>query len=211
VMGMGEPLANLDNLLSALAVAGDKNGLGIGARHVTISTVGLPSKMARLAEVGKQYSLAVSLHAPNDELRTRIVPTNDKTGLDAILSAADAFFAATGRQVTYEYVVLGGLNDQPEHAKQLAGLLAGRKAHVNLIPWNDVTGLPYRRPRDADLQGLIDTLRARGISVKVRKRKGSEIDAACGQLRREAEALRSQGSGVRDQESGNSGRTEQPS
>ncbi len=187
VMGMGEPLANLENLLEALAVAGDKNGLCIGARHITISTVGLPAKIKRLAESGKQYSLAVSLHAPNDELRTRIVPTNDKTGLDAVLAAADEFYAKTGRQVTYEYVVLGGLNDQPHHAKQLAGLLAGRKAHVNLIPWNDVEGLPYRRPQDADLQGLIDTLRASAVSVKVRKRKGSEIDAACGQLRRQVE------------------------
>ena len=187
VMGMGEPLANLDNLLDALAVAGDKNGLGIGARHVTISTVGLPAKIRRLAEAGKQYHLAVSLHAPNDELRTQIVPTNDKTGLDAILAAADEFFAKTGRQVTYEYVVLGGLNDRPEHARQLAGLLAGRKAHVNLIPWNDVDGLSFHRPRDADLQTLLDTLHRSGISVKVRKRKGSEIDAACGQLRRRVE------------------------
>src|SRR5579883_494877 len=188
VMGMGEPLANLDNLLEALAVAGDKNGLGIGARHVTISTVGLPAKIRRLAETGKQYHLAVSLHAPNDELRTRIVPTNDTIGLDAILAAADEFFAKTGRQVTYEYVVLGGLNDRPEHARQLAGLLTGRKAHVNLIPWNDVEGLPYRRPADTDLQTLIDTLRKAGVSVKVRKRKGAEIDAACGQLRRKVEA-----------------------
>lgn len=188
VMGMGEPLANLENLLEALAIAGDKNGLGIGARHVTISTVGLPAKIRKLAESGKQYHLAVSLHAPNDELRTRIVPTNDKTGLDAILASADVFFAETGRQVTYEYVVLGGLNDRPEHARQLAGLLAGRKAHVNLIPWNDVVGLPYRRPQDSDLQYLIDTLRKSGVSVKVRKRKGSEIDAACGQLRRTVES-----------------------
>jgi 23S rRNA (adenine2503-C2)-methyltransferase len=187
VMGMGEPLANLDNLISALAVAGDKQGLGIGARHITISTVGLPAKIRRLADLGKQYHLAVSLHAPNDALRTRIVPTNDKTGIPAILDAADYLFEKTGRQVTYEYVVLGGLNDGPDHAKELARLLAGRKAHVNLIPWNDVEGLPYRRPMDEDLIRFIDTLRRSGVSVKVRKRKGSEIDAACGQLRRRAE------------------------
>jgi len=188
VMGMGEPLANLDNLLSALAVAGDRSGLGIGARHVTISTVGLPAKIHRLADLGKQYHLAVSLHAPNDALRTRIVPTNDKTGIPAILEAADYFFEKTGRQVTFEYVVLGGLNDRRDHAQELARLLAGRKAHVNLIPWNDVEGLPYRRPADADLQAFIDTLRRHGVSVKVRKRKGSEIDAACGQLRRQLES-----------------------
>ena len=188
VMGMGEPLANLDNLLAALAVAGDKNGLGIGARHITISTVGLPAKIRRLAEIGKQYHLAVSLHAPNDALRSRIVPTNDKTGLPTILAAADEFFEKTGRQVTYEYVLLGGLNDRIEHARQLASLLAGRKAHVNLIPWNDVEGLPYRRPHDDDLARFTETLRRAGVSVKVRKRKGSEIDAACGQLRREVES-----------------------
>jgi len=188
VMGMGEPLANLDNLLAALAIAGDKNGLGIGARHVTVSTVGLPAKIEKLAESGKQYHLAVSLHAPNDALRTRIVPTNDKTGIAAILGAADAFYKKTGRQVTYEYVVLGGLNDRLEHARQLAGLLAGRKAHLNLIPWNNVEGLPYNRPHDDDLKRFIETLKRSGVSVKVRKRKGSEIDAACGQLRRQMEA-----------------------
>jgi 23S rRNA (adenine2503-C2)-methyltransferase len=186
VMGMGEPLANLDTLLDALAVAGDKHGLGIGARHVTISTVGLPAKIRRLADLGKQYHLAVSLHAPNDPLRTEIVPTNGKTGIPDILAAADYFFAKTGRQVTYEYVVLGRQNDQPEHARQLVGLLRGRKAHVNLIPWNEVSGLPFLRPDPADLTAFIDTLRRAGISVKVRKRKGADIDAACGQLRRQA-------------------------
>ena len=188
VMGMGEPLANLDNLLTALAVAGDPKGLGIGARHVTISTVGLPAKIRALAESGRQYHLAVSLHAPNDPLRTEIVPTNAKTGIHEILAAADEFFHKTGRQVTYEYVVLGRLNDQLIHARQLTTLLKGRKAHVNLIPWNEVDGLPYRRPDDRDLNEFIDHLRSQGISVKVRKRKGSEIDAACGQLRRSAEA-----------------------
>ena len=188
VMGMGEPLANLDNLLAALEIAGQKGSLGIGARHVTISTVGLPAKMRRLAEVDKQYNLAVSLHAPNDELRTRIVPTNTGTGIADILAAADHYFEVSGRRVTYEYVVLGRLNDQPPHARQLAGLLRGRRAHVNLIPWNDVPGLPFRSPHPDDLAGLLDTLRKAGVSVTVRQRRGAEIDAACGQLRRETVA-----------------------
>jgi 23S rRNA (adenine2503-C2)-methyltransferase len=197
VMGMGEPLANLDNLLDALAVAGDKNGLGIGARHITISTVGLPAKIRRLAEIGKQYHLAVSLHAANDAIRTRIVPTNDKTGIAEIMEASTYFYEKTGRQVTYEYVVMGGLNDRADHAKELARLLAGRKAHVNLIPWNDVEGLPYRRPNDVDLSRFIEIIHRSGISVKVRKRKGSEIDAACGQLRRKVEQ-ESKGTEVRE-------------
>ncbi len=187
VMGMGEPLANLDSLLEALAAAGARDGLGIGARHVTISTVGLPAKIRALADLGKQYHLAVSLHAPNDALRSQIVPTNVKTGLAAILDAADYFFNRTGRQVTFEYVLLRGLNDEPPHARELAELLRGRHAHVNLIPFNDVAGLPYRRPTDAALENFVAELRCRGISVKIRKRKGSEIDAACGQLRRRLE------------------------
>jgi 23S rRNA (adenine2503-C2)-methyltransferase len=189
VMGMGEPLANLDNLLEALAVAGDPKGLGIGARHITISTVGLPAKIRRLAELGKQYNLAVSLHAPTDQLRTQIVPTNDRVGLEPILEAADEFFTATGRQVTFEYVLLGGVNDREIDARGLAQLLSGKQAHVNLIPFNEVGGLPYRRPSEESLQAFVAALRQRGISVKVRKRKGSEIDAACGQLRRSALAL----------------------
>jgi len=186
VMGMGEPLANLDNLIAALDVATHKDGLGIGARHVTVSTVGLPQKMRRLAELGKQYHLAVSLHAPNDDLRTRIVPTNDKTGLADILAAADYFFEKNGRRVTFEYVLLRDLNDRPEDARELSGLLSGRCAHVNLIPFNDVHGLPYRRPSDEAVTTFMRRLRQDGLSVKVRKRKGSEIDAACGQLRRAA-------------------------
>jgi 23S rRNA (adenine2503-C2)-methyltransferase len=184
VMGMGEPLANLDALLEALAVATSPDGLGMSARHVTISTVGLPAKIRHLADLGKQYHLAVSLHAPNDELRTRIVPTNDKTGLAAILEAADYFYRTTKRQVTYEYVLLRDLNDRPEHAAELARLLRGRQAHVNLIPFNDVAGLPYRRLTQEALDDFLAVLRRAGISVKVRKRKGADIDAACGQLRR---------------------------
>ena len=184
VMGMGEPLANLDNLIEALEVATAKDGLGIGARHITISTVGLPTKIRRLADLGKQYHLAVSLHAPNDAIRNQIVPTNDKTGLEAILASADYFFQTTGRQVTFEYVLLGGINDDATHARDLARLLEGRRAHVNLIPFNDVPGLPYRRPSPEALTAFLAPLKQHGISVKVRKRKGAQIDAACGQLRR---------------------------
>jgi 23S rRNA (adenine2503-C2)-methyltransferase len=184
VMGMGEPLANLDHLLAALAVATAKEAFGIGARNVTISTVGLPAKIRRLADVGKQYHLAVSLHAPNDPLRSQIVPTNDKTGLSAILEAADYLFEKTGRQVTYEYVLLGGVNDARANAEELARLLRGRHAHVNLIPFTHVEGLPYQRPSEESLAEFVACLRRQGVSVKVRKRKGSEIDAACGQLRR---------------------------
>jgi len=188
VMGMGEPLANLEPLMEALEIAGAKEGLDIGARHITISTVGLPAKMRRLADLGKQYHLAVSLHAANDLLRSRIVPTNDKTGLAEILAAADYFLAETGRQVTFEYVLLRAINDNVEHARELVQLLKGRRqVHVNLIPFNDVAGLPYRRPTPEVLDAYVAMLRAEGISVKVRKRKGSAINAACGQLRRRVE------------------------
>jgi 23S rRNA (adenine2503-C2)-methyltransferase len=184
VMGMGEPLANLDNLLAALADATAPEGLGISARHIHISTVGLPAKIRQLADLRKQYHLAVSLHAPNDELRSRIVPTNDKVGLAAILDAADYFYQTTKRQVTYEYVLLRDVNDSVAHAAELAGLLRGRQAHVNLIPFNDVPGLPYRRPTSEAVTEFVTIVRRAGISVKVRKRKGADIEAACGQLRR---------------------------
>jgi 23S rRNA (adenine2503-C2)-methyltransferase len=184
VMGMGEPLANLEALVEALDVATAREGLGIGARHVTISTVGLPAKIRKLADLGKQYHLAVSLHAPNNALRNQIVPTNSKTGVPAILEAADYFFAKTGRQVTYEYVLLHDINDSPAHAEELARLLRGRRAHVNLIPFNPVEGLPYQSPAPEAVANFLGPLRRQGVSVKVRKRKGSTIDAACGQLRR---------------------------
>jgi 23S rRNA (adenine2503-C2)-methyltransferase len=186
VMGMGEPLANLDALLDALEVACSPKGLGLSARHIHISTVGLPAKIRQLADLGKQYHLAVSLHAPNDALRNQIVPTNDKIGLQAILEAADYFQATTRRQVTYEYVLLAGINDGPVQARELARLLRGRQAHVNLIPFNDVAGLPYRRLSQEALSEFVQTLQSARISVKVRKRKGADIDAACGQLRRAA-------------------------
>jgi 23S rRNA (adenine2503-C2)-methyltransferase len=185
VMGMGEPLANLDRLLPALRQASAPDGLGISARRITISTVGLPAAMDRLAETAPQYHLAVSLHAPDDGLRNRLVPVNRRTGLAAIVAAADRYFARSGRRLTYEYVLLGGVNDRVDHARRLGNLLRGRPALLNLIPLNPVAGLPYRTPtRDAVLR-FREGLEAAGLNVKIRQRKGDEINAACGQLRRE--------------------------
>ncbi len=183
VMGLGEPLANLGNLLPVLDRLGDKQTLNLGARRITISTVGLPAKIREVAHVPRNYHLAISLHAPNDELRNQIVPTNRKTGLTDILAAADEYFAVTGRRVTYEYILLDGVNDQLVHARELATLLRERCAHVNLIPMNPVQPLPYREtPRQrADI--FAAELTRLGINATIRKRKGEDIDAACGQLR----------------------------
>lgn len=183
IMGMGEPLANLENLLAALDVVCTRDGLNLGQRHVTISTVGLPARIRQLADAGKGYHLAVSLHAPNDELRNQLVPPNAKFGIDAVLEAADYFAQRTGRQVTYEYVLLRDVNDSPQHARTLSRRLATRNVHVNLIPYNPVEGLPYATPRSESVRQFAETLRRAGLSVKVRKTKGRKIDAACGQLR----------------------------
>lgn len=183
VMGIGEPLANLRNLVPALDSLNEKGGLGLGARRITISTVGLPDKIRDLARLGKQFNLAVSLHAPNDVVRDRLVPVNDRIGMAAILEAADEYFEITGRRVTYEYVLLSGVNDDPQHARQLANLLQSRIAHVNLIPMNGVTGLPFVEPSAPRTNEFVAVLESCGVPATVRKRKGADIDAACGQLR----------------------------
>ncbi len=184
VMGMGEPLANLKALLPALEEATSPEGLGVSARRITISTVGLPPGIDRLARNNVPYRLAVSLHAPNDTLRNQLVRVNAKIGINAILAAAGRYFAATGRRLTFEYVLLADVNDQPEHAQELAQQLAGRTALLNVIPYNPVAGLPYRRPTDEVLNRFVSIVRGENIEVQVRKRKGDAIDAACGQLRR---------------------------
>ena len=184
VMGMGEPLANVDRLLPALELASEKKGLGISPRRITISTVGLPPAIDKLTDKGSKYHLAVSLHAPNDELRTQLVPVNKSIGIQPILASADRYFEASGRRLTFEYVLLGGVNDQPEHARQLSQLMKGRPAMLNVIPYNPVDGLPYSTPSRAALKEFREILESRGINVMVRQRKGDKINAACGQLRR---------------------------
>jgi len=192
MMGMGEPLANLGQVLPALEVASSDLGLGISPRRITISTVGLPKSIDRLLTVGKRYQLAISLHAPTDALRNQIVPTNDKVGIAAIMEAADRFKAETGRRLTFEYVLLGGVNDTLEAAEDLADLLAGRDALLNLIPYNPVAGLPYVTPSGTAVARFRQVLEDRGVVVKCRQRKGDDIDAACGQLRRVVAATATQ-------------------
>lgn len=184
VMGMGEPLANLDRLLPALAAAQHPDGLGISQRRITISTVGLPAAMDRLTAENPGYHLAVSLHAADDDLRTRLVPVNKSIGLADVMAAADRYWETSGRRLTFEYVLLGGVNDSPDHAAALVRLLGGRAALVNVIPYNAVSGMPWREPTDGSRERFLDVLRAAGVNVQVRRRKGSRINAACGQLRR---------------------------
>ncbi len=184
VMGMGEPLANLDRLLPALATAQDPDGLGISQRRITISTVGLPPAIDRLSALNPGYHLAVSLHAADDELRTRLVPVNQSIGVEEVLAAADRYWEASGRRLTFEYVLLGNLNDSPEHARSLVRLLGRRAALVNIIPYNTVSGMPWLEPSEAARERFLDVLGKAGVNVQVRRRKGARIDAACGQLRR---------------------------
>jgi 23S rRNA (adenine2503-C2)-methyltransferase len=184
VMGMGEPLANLDGLLPALAAATSPEGLGIGARRITISTVGLPGGIRKLASLDTPYHLAVSLHATDDSLRDRIVPANRKAGIGEVLAAADDYFEQTGRRVTFEYVLLAGVNDAPSDAQNLIARLRGRPALVNLIPFNPVEELPFGAPSPAAVARFAEILNEGGLTVKTRYRKGDKIDAACGQLRR---------------------------
>jgi 23S rRNA (adenine2503-C2)-methyltransferase len=185
MMGMGEPLANLSRVLDALSVAKDSDiGLGISPRRITISTVGIPQSIDKLADERSPYHLAISLHAPNDELRNQLVPVNKNIGIEKILDAADRYFEATGRRLTFEYVLLKDLNDSEHCAAQLISLLRHRNAMLNVIPYNPVPGLPYETPEAETIHRFRHMLMDAGINVMFRQRKGEDIQAACGQLRR---------------------------
>ena len=184
IMGMGEPTMNLDSLLKALDVVTSPTGMNIGARKITISTVGIPQGIERLADAPHQFHLAISLHAPNDEIRSQIIPANRGIGIANVLRAAESFFRKTGRRVTYEYILIDGLNDTVQCAEELARLLRHQNAIVNLIPYNPVEELPFRTPSSRRVEVFSQTLEKHGIAFTVRHRKGDEIDAACGQLRR---------------------------
>jgi 23S rRNA (adenine2503-C2)-methyltransferase len=183
VMGMGEPLLNLGALLPALERIHDGAGIDMGARRITISTSGLPERMRRLAEAPHAYNLAVSLHAADDELRRALVPTARATVAE-IVAAAREYFERKGREVTFEVVLLAGRNDRPSDADALCAVLARFPATVNLIPWNPVDRIDgVRRPAEVAVDEFATRLRAGGLKVTVRRQRGADRDAACGQLR----------------------------
>jgi 23S rRNA (adenine2503-C2)-methyltransferase len=183
-MGMGEPLANYANVMQAIRVLHDPQCLNMSARRITISTVGVPAKMRELANEELPINLAISLHAPNEPLRKQLIPWAEHFALDDILDAARYYFDQTGREITLEYILLHGVNDRPEHARQLATVCKTMRANVNLIRYNEVAGLPYKRPLGKDVLAFQEVLRHNGVNAHVRKSRGRDIDAACGQLRR---------------------------
>jgi 23S rRNA (adenine2503-C2)-methyltransferase len=187
VMGMGEPLANYDNLLKALKILNAPWGGGIGARKITISTSGLAPQIRRLANEPLQFRLAVSLHGATDAVRNKIMPVNRRFPLKELVAACEDYQGAKGRMITFEYILIAGVNDSPEQAGPLAALARKLFAKVNLIPYNTVEGLPWRRPDEKVCSVFHAALKRQKVAVTLRREKGGDIDAACGQLRLKTE------------------------
>jgi 23S rRNA (adenine2503-C2)-methyltransferase len=180
-MGMGEPLLNLPNVLATLRSL--NQDMGIGKRSITLSTVGIPGQIRRLAEHHLQSTLAVSLHASNQAIREQLIPSAHSYPLSDLLSDCREYVQVTGRRVTFEYVLLAGVNDLPAHAEELAQNLRGFQSHVNLIPYNPINDADYQRPTDRQINRFLETLKQCQIAVSVRQSRGLDKDAACGQLR----------------------------
>ncbi len=181
-MGMGEPLLNTEQVVKAVHCLNRE--VGISQRGMTISTVGIPGQIRRLAEHQLQVTLAVSLHASNQLIRERLIPSARKYPLTELLAECQAYVTSTGRRVSFEYILLAGLNDEPEHAAELASHLRGFQSHVNLIPYNPIAEVDYQRPSTQRVQRFVQALKDRHVAVSVRQTRGLEADAACGQLRR---------------------------
>jgi 23S rRNA (adenine2503-C2)-methyltransferase len=182
-MGMGEPLANYDNVIAAIRILNSLDAFALGARKITVSTVGLPKQIRRLADEDLQLNLALSLHAPNDALRRELIPWG-KVPITDLLDACRYYFEKTGREVTLEYILLAGVNMNPEHAKELATLARTLRCNVNLLRYNPVPGLPFERPSAEAAVAFQERLRAAGVNAHMRRSRGRNIAAACGQLRR---------------------------
>ena len=182
MMGIGEPLDNFDHVLRFLALVNDPDGLNIGMRHISLSTCGLVKEIDKLAQLGLQLTLSVSLHAPDDETRSKLMPVNRAVGVDALMETCRRYFETTGRRISYEYAMIDGVNDGDGQADRLAELLRGQPGHVNLIPLNEVAESPLKpSPRVRQFQRRLE---GHGVTATVRRKLGGDIDASCGQLRR---------------------------
>ncbi len=187
IMGIGEPFDNYDNLVTFLDNANNHKGLCIGSRHITVSTCGIVPKIYEFSNLPYQVNLAISLHAANDELRSKLMPVNKVYPLKELMMAIKDYLKKTGRRVTFEYILLKDINDTKEDAKSLAKLVKGMNAYINLIPFNENSNSKFKRPKNDEIMKFYDIIKKEGINVTVRKEFGSKISAACGQLRSKKE------------------------
>ena len=189
IMGIGEPFDNYENITKFIKIINNPKGLSIGSRHITVSTAGIVPKILEFAKFPYQVNLAISLHAPNNEIRNKIMPINKVYPIEKLLDALKIYYNSTKRRITFEYIMLDGINDSSENAKQLANLLKGFNCYVNLIPYNETNNIDYKRSKKNKILGFYDIIKKNNINVTIRREFGSNISAACGQLRSKREDL----------------------
>ena len=189
VMGIGEPFDNYDNLIKFFRIINDPKGISIGARHITVSTCGIVPKILEFSDLDMQVNLAISLHAPNDELRNKLMPINKVYPLDELMKALKVYFKKTNRRLTFEYILLKDINDSEEAALELANLVKGMNCYINLIPYNETNNIEFKRTNTVQIMRFYDILKKNGIGVTIRREFGGNISAACGQLRSKKEEL----------------------
>lgn len=186
LMGIGEPLDNFDNVIKFLSLINHPDGRNIGMRHISLSTCGIAEKFDKLGDYNLQLTLSVSLHAPDDATRSGIMPVNKRHGVDELMRACERYYKKTGRRISFEYAMIDGVNDTPEHARMLADRMKPVSGHVNLISLNHVEERKLEPSKPKNLKAFVEILEGRGVNVTVRRRLGSDVDASCGQLRRKA-------------------------
>lgn len=183
LMGIGEPFDNYDNVMNFIKIINSNKGIDIGARHITVSTCGIVPKIIEFANENTQVNLAISLHAPNDQLRSKLMKINKAYPINQIIEAVKYYIDKTNRRVTFEYIMLEGINDSQKEALELSELLKGLNAYVNLIPYNETSHIEFKKTKENDIMKFYDILKKNNIGVTVRREFGKEVDAACGQLR----------------------------
>ena len=189
VMGIGEPFDNYDNLVKFLKIINNPKGLAIGARHITVSTCGIVPKIKEFSNLGLQFNLAISLHAPNDEIRNKIMPISKVYPLNELIAVLKEYYNNTSRRITFEYVLLDGINDSLENSLELSKLVKGLNCYINLIPYNETNNLNFKRSSTIQIMKFYDILKQNNVNVTIRKEFGRNISAACGQLRSKKEDI----------------------